>query len=129
MKEVQTALRAIIFIKDKLIESFTVPKVVRQSFLFVTVKVRCRHGKAPGTEYIQVTVSAHNACSDTQELSFYSTANVVRGSSIGIAIRYGLVGSGIEFRYGRDYPHPSMPFLVPTHPFTSTIGTGSLSRG
>jgi len=31
---------------------------------------------------------------------------VGRESSVGIATRYGLDGSGIEFRWGRDFPHP-----------------------
>jgi hypothetical protein len=40
-----------------------------------------------------------------------------RDSSVGIAARYGLDGPGIEFRWGRDFPHPSRPALRPTqHP-------------
>jgi hypothetical protein len=34
-----------------------------------------------------------------------------RGSSVGIAIRYGLDGPGIESRLGQDFPHPSRPAL------------------
>jgi hypothetical protein len=30
-----------------------------------------------------------------------------RDSSVGIATRYGLDGTGIEARCGRDFPHPS----------------------
>jgi hypothetical protein len=41
---------------------------------------------------------------------------VDRDSSDGIATRYGLDGSGIEFRWGRDIPHPSRPSLGPTQP-------------
>ena len=37
-------------------------------------------------------------------------------SSVGIATRYGLHGSEIESRYGRDFPHPSRPALGPTQP-------------
>jgi hypothetical protein len=33
---------------------------------------------------------------------------------VGIAIRYGLNGLGIEYRWGRDFPHPSRPALGPT---------------
>ena len=39
-----------------------------------------------------------------------------RGSSVGIATRYGLDGPGIESRWGRDFPHPSSPALGPTRP-------------
>ena len=35
-------------------------------------------------------------------------------SSVGIAVRYRLEGSGIESRQGRDFPQPSMPVLGPT---------------
>ena len=37
-------------------------------------------------------------------------------SSVGIASRYGLDGSGIESWWGRDFPHPSRPTQGPTHP-------------
>jgi hypothetical protein len=37
-----------------------------------------------------------------------------RDSSVGIAILYGLDGTGIESRWGRDFPHPSRPALGPT---------------
>jgi hypothetical protein len=37
-------------------------------------------------------------------------------SSVGIATRYGPDGSGIESRWGRDFPHLSRPALEPTQP-------------
>jgi len=37
-----------------------------------------------------------------------------RDSTVGIEIRYGLDGPGIESRWGRDFPHPSRPALGPT---------------
>ena len=39
-----------------------------------------------------------------------------RDSSVSIATRYGLGGPGIESRWGRDFPHPSIPALGPTQP-------------
>ena len=39
-----------------------------------------------------------------------------RDSSVGIATRYGLDGPGIESRWRRDFPHPSIPTLGPTQP-------------
>ena len=50
-----------------------------------------------------------------------------RDSSVGIATRYGLDGPGIEFRWGRDFPHPSRPALGPTQPPVQWIP--GLSRG
>ena len=41
---------------------------------------------------------------------------VGRDSSVGIATHYGLDGPGIEFRWGRDFPHSSRPALGPTQP-------------
>jgi hypothetical protein len=38
------------------------------------------------------------------------------GSSVGIATGYELDGPGIEFRWGRDFPHLSSPALGPTQP-------------
>ena len=52
---------------------------------------------------------------------------VVTDSSVGIAIRYGLDGPGIESRWGRDCPHPSRPALGPTQP--PAQGVPGLSRG
>ena len=39
-----------------------------------------------------------------------------RDSAVGIATSYGLDGSGIEYWWGRDIPHPSRPALGPTPP-------------
>jgi hypothetical protein len=38
------------------------------------------------------------------------------GRSVGIATDYGLDSSGIESRWGRDFPHLSRPTLGPTQP-------------
>ena len=42
--------------------------------------------------------------------------NVGWDSSVGIATRYGLDGSGIEQRWGKNFLHPSSPALGPTQP-------------
>jgi hypothetical protein len=49
------------------------------------------------------------------------------GSSVGIATAYGLDGSGIESRCGRDFPHLSGPALRPTQPPVQWVP--GLSRG
>ena len=41
---------------------------------------------------------------------------VGRDSAVGIGTHCGLDGPGIESRWGRDFPHPSIPALVPTQP-------------
>ena len=38
------------------------------------------------------------------------------GSVVAIATGYGLDGPGIEFRWGRDFPHLSRPALGPIQP-------------
>jgi hypothetical protein len=39
-----------------------------------------------------------------------------RGSSVGVATRYGLDGPGIESRCSRDFPHSSKLAMGPTQP-------------
>jgi hypothetical protein len=48
------------------------------------------------------------------KFSLYLAEGVDRDSSVGIATRYELDGPGIEFRWGRDFLHPSRPALGPT---------------
>jgi hypothetical protein len=38
------------------------------------------------------------------------------GKRVGIETRYGVGGSGIESRWGRDFPHLSRAALGPTEP-------------
>jgi hypothetical protein len=52
---------------------------------------------------------------------------VGRDSSVAIATRYGLDGSGIESRWLRNFPHPFKPALGPTQPPIQWVP--GLSRG
>ena len=55
-----------------------------------------------------------------------------RDSSVSIATRYELDGSGIESRWGRDFPHPSIPALghiQPSIQWVSFCGVKRPGRG
>ena len=61
-------------------------------------------------------------------LILYSPTYAYRpGSSVGIVTGYGLEVSGIESRWGRDFPHLSRPALVLTQPHVQWVP--GLSRG
>ena len=47
---------------------------------------------------------------------YYIICVMDRDSSVGITTRYELDGSGIEFRWRRDFPHTSKPALGPNQP-------------
>ena len=44
-----------------------------------------------------------------------------RDSSVGIEIRYGLDGPGIESRWWRVFPYQSRPALGPTRPLIQSV--------
>jgi hypothetical protein len=52
---------------------------------------------------------------------------VVRDISVVIATHYGLEVPGIESRWGRDFPHPSRPVMVPTQPSKKWVPSLSLA--
>jgi len=54
--------------------------------------------------------------------------NVGWDSIVDTATRYGLDGSGIEFRWRRDFPRPSRPALGSTKPFVQWV-SGSFPGG
>ena len=57
---------------------------------------------------------SHCAFCSTGTGIFLGGLGVGRDSVVGTATRYGLDGSGIESRWGRDFPHLSIPALRPT---------------
>jgi len=65
-----------------------------------------------------------------EERNFLSLLEITvgRDSSVGIAIRYGLEGLGIESRWEARFSAP-VQTGPGAHPTSYTMGTGSLSRG
>jgi hypothetical protein len=68
-----------------------------------------------------------NAPNNNNNNNHNNNTGVGRDSSVGIATRYELDGPGIEFRFGRDFRHPSRPALEPTQPLVQ--GGPGHSRG
>jgi hypothetical protein len=72
--------------------------------------------------YINVTGLRSSLGSQGIRVGLYLTG--CRGSSVGIATRYGLDGPGIESRWGRDFPYPFRPALGPTQPTLQWVPSG-----
>jgi hypothetical protein len=60
---------------------------------------------------------------------YVMTKYVGRSSSVRIATRYGLDCSGIESRWGRDFPHPPRLALGPTQPPIQCVPAPSREQG
>ena len=58
----------------------------------------------------------HSLPSSRQGQLPFATLAMDRGSSVGVATRYGLDSPGIGFRWRRHFLHPSRPALGPTQP-------------
>ena len=59
---------------------------------------------------------------DASDYRVVSASYLGRDSSVGIASRHGMDGSGIESRWRRDFPHPSRPTLE-SNPVSYKMGT------
>jgi len=71
--------------------------------------------------------NSHVLYTRTIYLLFVSLSVGTPGSVVGTATCYGLDGPGIESRWGRDFPHLSIPALRPTQPPIEWVP--GLSRG
>jgi len=68
------------------------------------------------------------SCFQVQTFSTEPSQFVGRNSVVGIAIRYGLGGPGIESRWEARFSAP-VHTSSEAQPASCTMGTGSLSRG
>jgi hypothetical protein len=76
------------------------------TFYATLAKFATCSSRQPITLCDPATISTVTATSFLRFVLFI-TSSGSRNSSVGIAFRYGLDGPGIEWRYRRDFPHPS----------------------
>ena len=86
---------------------------LRASVSIGTTKTLCGNLKAALRHLVQLRHYIKPS-SDALHATYLETQG--RDSVGSIATGYGLGGLGIEYRRGRDFPHPSRPALGPTHP-------------
>jgi hypothetical protein len=65
-------------------------------------------------QYLQRSTLSRTGKQSTQNYYTFFPVFIGLSTRAGIATRYGLEGPGIEFRWWRDFPHPSRPALGPT---------------
>ena len=94
------------------------PSEGRRAEDFFARKIRrLRPGLNPRTRVPKAsTLSSRPPKPLSKSLVSLFTQNVGRDSSVGRATRYGMDGPGIEYRWGRDFPHLSRPALRRTQP-------------
>ena len=71
--------------------------------------------------YLHILYSVRKIRVLNQFTTTFHVTNVARDSSVGKTTRYELGSRGIEFRWGRDFPHLSRPALGPTQPPTKWV--------
>ena len=99
----------------------------RDFIILLSTSKKCRHSAAilcrdSATNHLPSPITPPDLLFTNSNITF-----VGRDSSVGIATRYGPDGLGIEFRWGRDFPHPSRPAVGSTQP--PIQGVPDLSRG
>jgi hypothetical protein len=84
----------------------------------VKVLVTTRVTRSESFLPVRVVVIFYYDTSDPFKMphNYRTGAELGLDSSVGITTRYGLDGPGIEYRWGRDFPHPSRPALGLTQP-------------
>jgi len=83
------------------------------------MRTQCVYCEA-GTEYLNI-IQMNSMSVVNLNLLFYSYITVGRDSSVGIATRYVLDGTGIESRWRRRFPYLSRLALGPIQPPISWV--------